>query len=504
MPRLTVKEYRFEGNTVFTDAELAAVTAPFTNREITSEELEEARRSVSLHYIQKGFVNSGAILPDQDPTGGVVVFRVVEGVVSDVELHGNRWFRDGYLLGRIRRAAGTPLNLEDLKEGLQRLRQDPNVSRINAEVKPGSSPGEAVLDVRLQDRAPFRLGVQVDNQRPASVGEHEIWLLGSDLNLTGHGDVLDLRYGVAQGSTERQEWSGADNLEASYVLPVSRYDTTLGLRGSRLNTSLVEETFRPLDVASLTTSYGVTLRQPFFQTSNREAAVSIGFDHRRNESTLLGEPFNLSPGAENGEMNVSVLRVAQEWTQRGQDHVLGLRSTFNFGLDVLDATDSPGAGEPNGEYFSWLGQGQYLHRLFHTPNLLVLRVAGQWTAEPLLGLEQISVGGMESVRGYRENQLVRDTGFSASVEFRIPVLFDRSGAGIVHLAPFFDAGGAWNVKGSSEPTTLSSVGIGLLLNPCRHVAAELYWGHPLRDIEQAEDNSAQDLGLHFRLNVSAF
>lgn len=249
---------------------------------------------------------------------------------------------------------------------------------------------------------------------------------------------------------------------------------------------------------------GVVLRQPFFQTSNREAAVSIGFDHRRNESTLLGQSFNLSPGAVDGEMTVSVLRLAQEWTQRGQEHVLGLRSTFNFGLDVLEATDSPVSGEPNGRYFSWVGQGQYLQRLFHTQNLLVLRVTGQWTAEPLLGLEQLSVGGMESVRGYRENQLVRDTGISSTVEVRIPVVFDRSGAGIVHLAPFFDAGGAWNVRGASDPALISSVGIGLLATPCRHVAAELYWGHPLRDFDPVDDRSAQDLGLHFRLNVSAF
>jgi hemolysin activation/secretion protein len=131
-------------------------------------------------------------------------------------------------------------------------------------------------------------------------------------------------------------------------------------------------------------------------------------------------------------------------------------------------------------------------------------VAGQWTAESLLGLEQMSIGGRETVRGYRENQLVRDTGIAASVEFRIPVLFDSEGAGIVHLAPFFDFGGGWNVNGSPKPTTLSSAGVGLLANPWKQVAAELYWGHPFRDIDIEDDNSAQDLGLHFRLNISAF
>lgn len=503
-PMLRVEEFRFEGNTVFSAAELSALTAPYTHRDITSEELEEARRAVSLHYVSRGYVNSGAILPDQDPSAGVVVIRVVEGVLSGIELRGNRWLRESYLVPRIERWAGPPLNLEELKEGLQILRQNGNVQRINAELKPGNAPGEAILDVHVEDRQPFRAGVQFDNERPPSVGENQIWLLGSDVNLTGHSDVLDVRYGMVQGAIDDLEWSGMDNVEASYLVPVTRYDTTVGLFWSRLNSSLVEESFRTLDVRSLTSSYGIMVRQPVWQTANREFALSMGFDHRRNESSLLGERFNLSPGAEDGEMKVSVLRVSQEWVDRGQDYVLGLRSTFNFGLDVLDASDNGITGDPNGRYFSWLGQGQYIRRLFNTANLLVLRVAGQWTGESLLGLEQMSVGGRETVRGYRENQLVRDTGLATSVEFRIPVWFDGEGAGIVHLAPFFDFGGGWNVQGSSQPSTLSSAGIGLLATPWKQVAAELYWGHPFRDIDIEDDNSAQDLGLHFRLNISAF
>src|SRR6266568_1591918 len=325
----------------------------------------------------------------------------------------------------------------------------------------------------------------------------------SELNLTGHSDPLDLRYGIANSGAHGMEFSGPDNIEGSYRLPLTRFDTTLGLHGSRLNTSIVEDTFIPLDITSLTTSYGVDLRQPVYQTANQEAALSIGFDYRKNETTLLGEPFNISRGAVEGEMAVSVLRLSQEWIQRGQNHVLALRSTFNLGLDVLDATDN-GTGEPNAKYFSWLGQGQYVQRLFNTQNELVFRVTGQWTAEPLLALEQISVGGLGSVRGYLENQLVRDRGFVSSAEFRLPVLFNKAGAGIVHLAPFFDFGGAWNVADSPIPTTIYSTGVGLLLAPDKHISAQLYWGYRLRHVEIPDDAGAQDLGLSFKINIQAF
>jgi hemolysin activation/secretion protein len=197
------------------------------------------------------------------------------------------------------------------------------------------------------------------------------------------------------------------------------------------------------------------------------------------------------------------LRFSQEWLHRGQNHVLALRSTLNFGLDAFDVTDNGIPTEPNSEFFFWLGQGQYVRRLFNTQNQFILRVTGQWTDDRLLALEQYSVGGAESVRGYRENQLVRDRGIVSSVECRLPVLFNKAGAGIVHLAPFFDFGGGWNSRSSPSPTVIYSTGVGLLIDPSRHISAQLYWGHRLRSVEEPAEKDTQDLGLHFKVVVQA-
>jgi hemolysin activation/secretion protein len=502
--RIFVRGFVFEGNRVFSEAELAAVVEPWTRRELSTEDLEEARRAVTLHYVSRGYLNSGAVIPDQDPSAGIIVMRVVEGELTAMDLSGNRWLADRYIEGRLRRWAGPPLNLVELQEGLQWLRLNPNVEQINAELKPGNAAGESLLDVEVKDRQPFRLGLQVDNQRPPSVGAEQIWILASDLNLTGHSDPLELKYGIANAGAQGLEFSGVDNLEGSYQLPMNRFDTTLGLHGNRLNSSIVEDVFLPLDIESLSISYGVWLRQPLRQSANQELSLTLGFDHRQNRTWLLGEPFNLSPGSEDGETVVSVLRFSQEWLRRGPNHVLALRSTFNFGLDVWDASDSGLPGDPDGTFWSWTGQAQYLQRLLNTQNQLVLRATGQWTDDPLLALEQISVGGFGTVRGYLENQLVRDRGVVGSAELRVPVLFNKAGAGTVFVAPFFDFGGAWGVNASPSPSTIYSTGLGLLVNLEPHVVAQVYWGYRLREVEIPEDAGLQDLGIGFRLNIMAF
>jgi hemolysin activation/secretion protein len=246
------------------------------------------------------------------------------------------------------------------------------------------------------------------------------------------------------------------------------------------------------------------LRQPFLQTANHEFALSAGFDRRENDTMLLGEPFDFGgSGSVDGKTAVSVFRFSQEWIDRGQNHVVALRSTFNLGLDAFHVTDDGVIGDPDGTFFSWVGQGQYVQRLFNSPNRMILRVAGQWTGERLLALEQMAVGGVNTVRGYRENQLVRDRAVIGSLEFRLPILFNKAGAGILELAPFVDVGGAWNVNESRSPETLASTGLGLVLNPCKHFDAQLFWGYRLREID-LPDNNAQDLGLHFRIRIAAF
>jgi hemolysin activation/secretion protein len=116
----------------------------------------------------------------------------------------------------------------------------------------------------------------------------------------------------------------------------------------------------------------------------------------------------------------------------------------------------------------------------------------------------MSVGGFNTVRGYLENQLVRDRGIVSSIEFRLPVLFNKAGAGTLYLAPFFDFGGAWNVNDSQDLSTIYSTGMGVLFNPNKHISAELYWGYRIRHIDTPDDAGLQALGINFRVNLMAF
>lgn len=489
------------GNQVISDAEIAEVTAPYRNRTITTEDLERLRLALTLLYVNKGYITSGAVIPDQDVTFGVIKIQIVEGTLARIDVEGNDWFRAGWLRDRIERGAQTPLRLEPLQERLQLLQQDPRIERINAELRPGDKRGESVMQLKVKEASPWKAWLDFNNYQTPVVGAERGLATIAHQNVTGNGDAFSFTYGKSRGVDPI--------IDTSYSLPLNRYDTTLTASYRRNDFLVVDQSFRFLDLNAEAEIIGFTLRQPIYRTLSDEFAVAITGERLYNKITSIfddvpGQPFQFIPGSSNTGVNtVSALRFIQDYTHRTGSTVIAARSRFSVGIDVLGATIN-GGPVPDGRFFSWLGQVQAVRRFEEWGGLQLLgRMDLQLANDRLFPLEQVPVGGRFSVRGYRENTLIRDNAFLASVESRIPVLKYASGEDLLQFAQFVDLGRAWNAKGGTpDPETLASVGLGLRWNvlPRDRAKFELYWGLPLNHVPGPPGN-LQDHGIHLQLVV---
>jgi hemolysin activation/secretion protein len=63
--KVFVRHIELIGNTVFSDQELEKITASYEGREITTDELQALRIKLTQYYLEHGYINSGAIIPDQ-------------------------------------------------------------------------------------------------------------------------------------------------------------------------------------------------------------------------------------------------------------------------------------------------------------------------------------------------------------------------------------------------------------------------------------------------------
>lgn len=510
--KVFVREYRFEGHTVFTTQELETEAAPYVNHEVTTEDLETLRNAVTLLYVQRGYVTSGAVIPDQAVTEGIVRIQIIEGKLAEINVEGARWLWPSYYQRRIALSSGPPVNIYTLQERLQLLQQDPPVQRINAELRRGVAPGASELNVRVSEYRPFKAWLVFDNYQPPAVrAERGLATIAHD-SLTGNGDRFQFTYG--QSIPMNNTTGVLPLINTSYILPFTAYDTSLVVAYRRTDFEVVTNPFKALNIEGHTEIFSLMVQQPVYRTLNHQVTLGVQGEYLYNKNLLLGQPFDFFAGYHNGVANVAVLRFLQDWTYRSQESVVGVRSRFSVGLDVLDATINSGP-VADSQYFSWLGQFQGLHRFEEYAGTQLLgRIDLQLANDRLFPLEQVPVGGRYSVRGYREISLLRDNAFLFSIEPRLPIsrwVFGQR-EDLLQLAPFFDYSRAWNAKGATQdPMDLMSMGAGLRTNflPNNQGYFEIYWGYRLRgtgsnDPPYTTNGNLQDHGIHMQLVLQIF
>src|SRR5206468_8829728 len=128
--------------------------------------------------------------------------------------------------------------------------------------------------------------------------------------LTGWGDVLTFRLGRSEG---------LDPLyDIRYAVPVTPYDTTLSFQYRKNSFKVIAEEFRVLEITSDSEIFTLGVRQPVYRTPTTEVATELIGERLSHNTTHLGEPFDLTPGARNGETVVTAIRRSEEHTSELQ------------------------------------------------------------------------------------------------------------------------------------------------------------------------------------------
>lgn len=487
--RFTIKELKITGNTVLKDEINKLRDELLKKKQVAFEDLIELRSQITQLYIKNGYVTSGAFLVNnQFLNEGIVVIQVVEGAVEQLEILGLRRLQKGYVASRLNQATQAPLNQNRLRQALQLLQLNPLFEQVNATLTAGSTPGQNRLRVELKEAPPINAGIIFNNYQSPSVGSYQGNVFAQHNNLLGFGDRFKAEYGRTEGL----------NLYSfDYSLPLSPSDTTLNLRYSNNNSKIIEEPFNDLGIRSRSETISVAIRQPIVKLPQAEFGLTLGLDLRRSRTFLLDDiPFSFSEGPEDGRSNVSVIRFSQDWLDRTANRVLAARSQFSFGINAFNATVNNSGTD--GQFFSWLGQFQWVQRLGNQPSspVLINRINAQLTPDSLLSLERFSLGGVDTVRGYRQNQVVTDNGVNGSIELRIPVTRNPE---ILQFTPFFEIGGGWNNRTENpDPRFLASLGLGIQWRVSPKLDVQFDYGIPLTSTSD-EGNTLQDKGFTFSI-----
>jgi hemolysin activation/secretion protein len=481
------------GNTVIPEQDLRSLVNPIEGREVSISELEELRQKITQLYIDQGYINSGAIIPEDALKNDQLQLEIIEGRLDEVRVKGQGRLRTGYIRNRLRGDPEKPLNLKELEDRFQLLLSDPLISKMNGRILPGTTPGHSFLDVDVVRARSYHLSLFGDNFRPPSIGAEAFGLTGSVDNLTGLGDTLDFTFITS---------SGSDRYAGGFNLPLTDAGTLAFFRFDEGDSVVVEAPFQDLDIESRVHILEGGISHPVINTFNQRLSLGVMLTTRENETSLLGRPFSFVEGVPTARNQATVWRFFQDFIQRSERNALAFRSMFSVGMDAFGATPKRD-NYPSSQFFAWLGQAQYAYRVDNEGTQLILRGNAQLADSPLLPLEQIAIGGVSTVRGYRTNYLVRDQGYSLSLELHYPLpgftILNKQNR--LTLIPFVDYGEAWNLDAHAD--ALWSVGAGFNWQ-FENLYTEFYYGYALKKPLGQQSGDLQDNGVYFQVRWVVF
>lgn len=280
--RLTPAAFRFQGNTVFDEATLAAVVAPFTGKQTGMDGLFEAAAAVKRHYRDRGYLLTEAYLPAQKfaETGGTVLIQVLEARLGKTRVVVEGAGVSEALATQIVQSQllpGSLITADQLEKPVLLLRDLAGVD-ASATVEPGGAEGEADVIVTVKPTgSKFAAVVGLDNMGPRSAGRVRTYIDASLSNLTGRGDVLSARAQVS-------ERSASELYRVGYSTTVGGYATRLGINVARADYVLGKE-FAALGASGKVDVLAASVTQPIIRsrTANLYAELTAerkDFDDR--------------------------------------------------------------------------------------------------------------------------------------------------------------------------------------------------------------------------------
>ena len=413
--RFDIDDFAVQGANKLSQIEVEEAIYPFLGPNKTSDDVEKARAALEKAYHDKGFQAVSVSVPEQNAQRKVITLKVSELTVGRLRVKNSRYFD----LDTIKKRAaslkeGTVPNFNDVTKDIVALNQWPD-RRVTPALRAGVTPGTVDVDLNVEDTAPIHGSAEINNrQSPSTAPIRFVGTVHYD-NLWQEGHSLSFTYQVAPQRPEDAEVFSASylaripNVEWLSVLAYGvKSDSSVATVGG---TNIVG----PGEIVGARAVMTLPPRDNFFHT------LSIGADFKHFDQTVrLGSdgfsspvtyyPLVASYGATfqgekfttqfNAAITYNTRPVSSDWSAFDAKRYKASPSFTHFNADVSHTQELP-------EGFQLFG-----------------KVQGQLADGPLVSSEQFSVGGLDTVRGYLESEVLGDSGVVGTVEMRTPNVGD--------------------------------------------------------------------------------
>ncbi|WP_084303514.1 ShlB/FhaC/HecB family hemolysin secretion/activation protein [Phytopseudomonas flavescens] len=396
-----IDEIEISGASLLSEADRATILAPFADACLGVSQLNGLLKAITDHYIDRGYVTTRAYLPQQDLSARTLKITVVEGRLEGLD--SSALASDRELAMSFPGAPGEVLDLRELEQLVENLNRLP--SRFaKLELVPGEQVGGSRVQLQGERSKPWRASLSRHNDGQLSTGEQQ-WGIGLEWDSPlGLADQLSLR---ASRDAVSDSYRHSHSQSLNYSLPYgwwtfsynygqSYYRTTADLNGFAVKTDGDYQ------------NHGLRAERVLHRDNVSKTAFSSGLSHVRSNNFI-----------EDSRIDFSSNRLS-EW-QLGFNHGRRIGTGF-VNLDAgwqrgIGAFDAQSNGNPQGDQgvarynkytltLSYLQPFNLWGERFSFDSL----ATGQKSEDELFSPARISIGGLNSVRAFKDQSLSGNSG----------------------------------------------------------------------------------------------
>ncbi len=475
-----ISKINITGNNAISDEELSYIVKPYENKSITISELQKVADLITEEYRKQGYLLAKAYIPEQKVINGVIEVSVVEGRVGEIKIQGeHKYYSDAFIRRHFEPLINEgAVNQDTLERALLVLNEYPKL-KVKTTLQAGKEPGTTDIIVTAENSFPIDFTIDYNNFGSKFVGRNRFGLTFDVGNLIKEGSVLSLR-GVT-GEDPDDFLFG----RVAYTIPLSVKGTKLGVYYAAGNYDVGKE-LEILEMEGKSQNFGVYISHPFIKKRNLTLSAELGFHAKNAKQYIFGDLFShdkirsLRGGITYESTDSTGRTAAAVFITQGLGHVLGAMEN-----------DDPMASRFRADNkFTKVNLDIVRLQRIAQPVILILKGSGQLSSDSLVAIEQFSIGGQDSVRGFPSGEHMGDSGYSVTGELRVSPLNNKE---ILQLALFIDHGyiSVENpVAGQKKDESLTGAGIGVRLNLPYNFNIRADVGFPLDPSENSEGKNA--------------
>lgn len=476
-----IKKYRITGASgVLNRGEMEDAVYPYLGPGRTADDVQKACKAIEKAYQAKGYQTVSVQIPPQHVQNGVIVLQVVEEKINRLRVKGARYYTPSEIKSEApSMAEGTLPNFNYITSDIVGLNQQPD-RRVTPEIHASETPGMVDVDLNVKDTPPLHGSIELNNRYSqgttplrlvSNVSYDNLWQMGHSVNLT---------YQIApENPNDAQVFSG------SYLARIPEPDLAwLSFLISGVHSDSNVATVGGINVVGKGDTAGIraVITLPTLRETGFYHSFSFGLDYKKFDQKMDlgdGQPIDTP---------ITYYPFTAGYNATLQDK----SSTTQFGSSVVFGVDGMGSSPSTFDTKGFGTQANYIYlkgNIARTQNLpedfqAYGNIQYQFADEPLVSSEQMSGGGLDTIRGYFESEVTGDNGAIGQFEMRTPSLSKWLGSEVNEwrFYAFGDAGILSINKPLPEVESqfkLASIGAGTRLRLADYLNGSLDMGIPI-------------------------